>query len=445
MTTMTSASAADGSPTSGDRLDSPRPEDASGCEHGGVPSTLPDGEPAPHDGSLPDTALAEFRAHSDVAAPFGVYVHVPFCATRCGYCDFNTYTATELGPGVTQATYAAQVVDELRLARRVLGDVERPVATVFFGGGTPTLLPSHDLVTVLRAIDDLFGLAPDVEVTTEANPDSVTPRSLAELRAAGFTRVSLGMQSAVPHVLATLDRTHRTANVAASVAAARGAGFGHVSLDLIYGTAGESADDWQTSLQAALSVQPDHVSAYALVVEDGTRLAGQVRRGEVAAPDDDDLADKYVQADAALSHAGMSWYEVSNWSLGTDARCRHNLGYWRGDDWWGVGPGAHSHVGGVRWWNVKHPAAYAERLAAGRSPAHAREVLDDGQRAAERTLLGIRLAEGLPVDAVSVSPSAVTQLVDDGLLDGEARSRGRLRLTLRGRLLADAVVRALLP
>ena len=411
-----------------------------------MPSTLPDGDPVPVDGSLPSSAVGEFATHGAAGQPFGVYLHVPFCATRCGYCDFNTYTATELGPGVSQATYAAQLVEELRLARRVLGDVERPVATVFVGGGTPTLLPSRDLGLVLRVVGEMFGLAPDAEVTTEANPDSVTPGSLEELRSAGFTRVSLGMQSAVPHVLATLDRTHQPENVARAVAAARAAGFDQVSLDLIYGTAGESLNDWRVSVETALALEPDHVSAYALVVEDGTQLAGQVRRGEVAAPDDDDLADKYVLADELLRAAGLSWYEVSNWARDDDARCRHNLGYWRGDDWWGAGPGAHSHVAGVRWWNVKHPAAYAERLASGLSPAHAREVLDDEQRATERVLLGLRLADRLPLAALpTASAGETTQLVADGLLDGGALEGGTLELTLRGRLLADAVVRALLP
>jgi oxygen-independent coproporphyrinogen-3 oxidase len=270
----------------------------------------------------------------------------------------------------------------------------------------------------------------------------VTRESLAQLRRAGFNRISLGMQSAVPHVLATLDRTHRPDSVAHAVAGARAAGFEQVSLDLIYGTAGESPADWQASVDAALALAPDHVSAYALVVEDGTRLAGQVRRGEVAAPDDDDLADKYVQADETLGAAGLRWYEVSNWAR-DGARCRHNLGYWRGDDWWGAGPGAHSHVGGVRWWNVKHPAAYAERVAAGRTPAYAREVLDPHQRATERTLLGIRLADGLPVSATHAPPAVVAALVEDGLLDVAASQAGTLLLTLPGRLLADAVVRAL--
>jgi oxygen-independent coproporphyrinogen-3 oxidase len=340
------------------------------------------------------------------------------------------------------------VVAELQMARRVLGDDPRPVTTVFVGGGTPTLLPSADLGRMLAAVDDAFGLAPGAEVTTEANPDSVTPESLEALRANGFTRISLGMQSAVPHVLATLDRTHTPGRVGEAVRWARAAGFGQVSLDLIYGTPTESADDWRVSVEAALELEPDHVSAYALVVEEGTRMAAQVRRGVLDPPDDDVLAERYLQAEELLSANGFRWYEVSNWARASDpaAPCRHNLGYWRGDDWWGAGPGAHSHVGGVRWWNVRHPAAYAGRLAEGHSPAQAREVLDAGQRYVERVLLEVRLRGGLPLDRLDDhGRAAAPTLVDDGLLDAQALAAGRLVLTVRGRLLADAVVRALLP
>jgi putative oxygen-independent coproporphyrinogen III oxidase len=378
--------------------------------------------------------------------PLSVYVHVPFCATRCGYCDFNTYTAAELGalPGAGRSTYADAAVAEIRLARRVLGDAAPPVSTVFLGGGTPTLLPAPDLARVLSAVRDEFGLAAGAEVTTEANPDSVDPAALATLRAAGFTRLSLGMQSAVPAVLRTLDRTHDPARVAAAVAWARAAGFASVSLDLIYGTPGESAADWHVSLEAALATGADHVSAYALLVEDGTRLAARIGRGELARPDDDDLADKYLQAEEVLTAAGLSWYEVSNWAAAPAHRCRHNLAYWRSDSWWGIGPGAHSHVGGVRWWNVKHPAAYAARLAAGASPAHARETLPAEDRRVERILLGVRLAAGHPLaDLQPVGRAAAARLVGDGLLDGAAYGRGHAVLTRPGRLLADAVVRDL--
>ncbi|HEU4998397.1 MAG TPA: radical SAM family heme chaperone HemW [Lapillicoccus sp.] len=403
-----------------------------------MPSALPDGEPAPASGRLPGSALGHLGQ-----APFGVYVHVPFCTVRCGYCDFNTYTPSEAGTDL--GTYASAAVAELDLAQRVLGERAPAVDTVFVGGGTPTLLPAADLVGLLRGIRQRFGLAVGAEVTTEANPDSVSAASLAALAEGAFTRVSLGMQSAVPHVLRTLDRTHEPANVARAVGWARAAGL-DVSLDLIYGTPGESLDDWRRSLDAALALEPDHVSAYALVVEDGTRLAAQVRRGEVAAPEDDDEADKYELADEVLTAAGYDWYEVSNWARSPEYRCRHNEGYWSGGDWWGVGPGAHSHVGGVRWWNVKYPAAYAARLAAGESPAAAREVLTDAQRTDEWVLLGTRLVAGIPVSGLpSPGRVAVAGLVAEGLIDGPSAVRERqVRLTRQGRLLADTVVRRLL-
>jgi putative oxygen-independent coproporphyrinogen III oxidase len=408
-----------------------------------MPSTPPEGEPAPDDGALPASARDGLGAR-----PLGAYVHVPFCATRCGYCDFNTYTAVELGGGASQATYAASVEQEVRLARRVLGDTELPLQTVFFGGGTPTLLPPGDLARVLDALRSSFGLAPDAEVTTEANPDSVDAAGLTALREAGFSRISFGMQSAVPHVLGVLDRTHDPERVPQVVEWARAAGFDDISLDLIYGTPGESLEDWATSLDAVVALQPDHVSAYALIVEDGTKLAARVRRGEVAAPDDDDLADKYALADVILATAGYCWYEVSNWATddGKAHASRHNLGYWRGQDWWGFGPGAHSHVNGTRWWNVRHPSAWAARLAAGLSPAQAREVLTAAERHEERVLLEVRLADGLALDALDTSDRDVAAaLVEEGLVHPEALHGGRVVLTLRGRLLADHVVRRLLP
>jgi oxygen-independent coproporphyrinogen-3 oxidase len=408
----------------------------------GVPSALPAGEPAPEDGRLPAPALA-----GQEGRPFGIYVHVPFCTVRCGYCDFNTYTAAELGeeggpPGTSRTTYADAAIAEVRFARQVLGDVDRPVQTVFFGGGTPTLLSAGDLSAVLAAIAAEFGLAADVEVTTEANPDSVAAWDLDALRRGGFTRISFGMQSAVDHVLRTLDRTHDPLRVPAVVSWARAAGFSEVSLDLIYGTPGESLADWQQSLDAALACEPDHVSAYALILEEGTALARAVRRGEVPAPDDDLQADMYVAADETLTAAGLEWYELSNWARSSRSRCRHNELYWTGGDWWGIGPGAHSHVGGVRWWNVKHPRAYADRLAAGRSPAHARELLDDETRRVERVLLESRLRSGLPLEVLDPAAEApLAEVVERGRAVVED---GRLVLTRQGRLLADAVVRDLL-
>ena len=405
-----------------------------------MPSALPDGEPAPDDGSLPASALREVGSQ-----PFGFYVHVPFCEVRCGYCDFNTYTAAELGgrgasATVTRASYAATVAEEVRLARKVLADRDVAVSTVFFGGGTPTLLPAADLVHVLDEIGAEFGLAPRAEVTVEANPDSVDARQLEALRAGGVTRVSFGMQSAVPAVLRVLDRTHDPARVPQAVEHARAAGL-DVSVDLIYGTPGESLADWETTLDATVALEPDHVSAYALVVEPGTALARRVARGEVAGPDEDDLADKYERADEVLSDAGLGWYEVSNWARSDALRCRHNVGYWTGGHWWGAGPGAHSHVGGVRWWNVKHPSAYAERLGRGRSPAAGRERLDPETRRVERVLLELRLRDGLPLETLDeAGMRGVAGLQRDGLA---VREGDRLVLTRRGRLLADAVVRAL--
>jgi putative oxygen-independent coproporphyrinogen III oxidase len=404
-----------------------------------VPSRLPDGVPAPADGALPLAARRELGRN-----PFGIYVHVPFCTTRCGYCDFTTYTAQELGPGVSQAAYADTAMLELRLARHVLGDRTPTVETVFFGGGTPTLLPAGHLGSILREIDDLFGLAPGTEVTTEANPESVTPAYLSRLREAGFTRISFGMQSAAAHVLRVLDRQHTPGRAVEVVAEARRAGFTHVNLDLIYGAPGESESDWQASLDAAVGAGPDHVSAYALVVEEGTAMARKVRRGELPEPDDDVLADRYVQADETLSRNGFGWYEVSNWARGTAARSRHNRLYWTGGDWWGVGPGAHSHVGGVRWWNVRHPAEYAARLHAGQSPAAGRELLDPPARRMETTMLGLRLREGLAVGELTErARAAAREAVGYGLLDRHAHGDGRAVLTLRGRLLADAVARDL--
>ncbi|MCW1249169.1 radical SAM family heme chaperone HemW [Acaricomes phytoseiuli] len=407
-----------------------------------MPSALPDGEVPPADGSLPESVQDGAQQRH-----FGLYVHIPFCSVRCGYCDFNTYTASELGGGASQREYAGTASKELDLAAAVLaraGLPERAVTSVFFGGGTPTLLPAADLIALLQQAETQWGLAPGAEITVEANPDSVTPESLAELARGGVTRVSFGMQSAVPEVLRVLDRTHAPERVPEAVRWARDAGL-RISLDLIYGTPGESMDQWRRSLDAAIECQPDHLSAYALIVEAGTRLAAQVRRGEIADIDDDDHADKYLMAEEVLSAAGLSWYEVSNWANTPDDACQHNLAYWRGDDWWGIGPGAHSHIGGVRWWNVKHPRAYAQRLAEQLSPAAGRENLSDATRQLEQVMLGVRLAGGLAISSLSTqSRSRIPGLIARELIEPKAVFQRRLVLTLQGRLLADAVVRELL-
>ncbi|MEV0363611.1 radical SAM family heme chaperone HemW [Nocardia fusca] len=376
--------------------------------------------------------------------PFGIYVHVPFCATRCGYCDFNTYTAGELGTSASTQSWSEALRAELATAARefaALPTTTPPVATVFVGGGTPSLLGGDGLAAVLDAIRAEFDLAPDAEVTTESNPESTSPEFFDKIRSAGFTRISLGMQSAAPHVLAVLDRTHTPGRAVAAAREARAAGFDHVNLDLIYGTPGERDSDLDASLDAVLDAGVDHVSAYSLIVEDGTALARRVRRGELPTPDEDVLAARYERIDARLEAAGLTWYEVSNWSSGGAARCRHNLGYWDGGDWLGAGPGAHSHLGGVRWWNVKHPARYADRVAHGGLPAADWEDLTAADRYLERVMLALRLRTGLPLaDLDADGNAAARRIAGDGLV---TIVDDRLILTDRGRLLADGVVRDL--
>lgn len=429
----------------------------------------PDGERWPIDGALhPDLVEADRRR------PLSLYVHVPFCRVRCGYCDFNTYTVG-FGPGAQVGDYAPSVLAEASLAARVMAEAglpPRPALTVFFGGGTPTTLGAGELISILSGLRESIGIAKGAEVTLEANPDTVTRHGLRDLADAGFTRVSFGMQSAVPAILSTLDRTHSPERVPLAVEWAKEAGLS-TSVDLIYGTPGESLADWEASLLAALSYQPDHVSAYALVVEEGTRMGVRVARGELPTPDPDDEAAKYELADELLGQAGYAWYEISNFARVTDreralaqasTRCahasRHNLAYWRDWDWWGLGPGAHSHVGCARWWNVKNPAAYAGRVLAGESPAFAGEVLSEETRQLERVMLGVRTADGVALaglpgaggvggaepDPGVGSPlgARVAALIADGLLDGGAAVRGRAVLTLRGRLLADYVTRELM-
>ncbi|NQE86491.1 radical SAM family heme chaperone HemW [Nocardia terpenica] len=377
--------------------------------------------------------------------PFGIYVHVPFCATRCGYCDFNTYTAGELGTSASPQSWLAALKGELATAAAVFGGLptaQPEVGTVFVGGGTPSLLGGDGLAEVLAAIRENFTLAADAEVTTESNPESTSPRFFERLREGGFTRVSLGMQSAAEHVLQVLDRTHTPGRAVAAAREARAAGFEHVNLDLIYGTPGETDADLDASLDAVLAAGVDHVSAYSLIVEDGTALARRVRRGELPAPDDDVLAARYERIDARLTAAGLTWYEVSNWAASDSAACRHNLGYWDGGDWLGAGPGAHSHLGGVRWWNVKHPARYADRVARGGLPAAGWEALTAAEQHTERVMLAVRLRTGLPLaDLDTPGRAAAARVIADGLATDAA---DRLVLTDRGRLLADAVVRDLL-
>ncbi len=367
------------------------------------------------------------------------YVHVPFCRVRCGYCDFNTYTATEL-QGFSQSDFVAQFSKELEQSRSILGDT-RSLETVFFGGGTPTQLPASDLVNVLRLLRESFGISTGAEVTTEANPDNVDGHYLEALREGGFNRVSFGMQSAVPSVLETLERTHTPANVPKAVGLAQELEL-QTSVDLIYGAPGETMDDWKRSVDAALEMETDHISAYALIVEEGTKLARQIKRGELPEPDEDLQAEKYEWADAQFESAGMSWYELSNWARNAESASKHNHAYWVGNDWWGYGPGAHSHLQGERWWNVKHPTAYAGKLNEGLSPAADRETLTEAQKFEERVLLESRLSTGLDL-AIIENKRAVAGLIAEGLIDAKRAIEGFLVLTLQGRLLADLVVRRL--
>jgi putative oxygen-independent coproporphyrinogen III oxidase len=371
--------------------------------------------------------------------PFGLYIHVPFCATRCGYCDFNTYTPAELG-GANPDGWLVALRAELALAAALLGSAPA-VQTVFVGGGTPSLLGHKGLAAVLDAVLEHFVLTPDAEVTTEANPESTSPELFAALRAAGYTRVSLGMQSIAPHVLATLDRVHSPGRAPAAAREALAAGFEHVNIDLIYGTPGESDDDLKRSIDAAIGGGVDHISAYALTIEEGTAMGRRVRRGEMSPTDDDVLAHRYEIADGRLRAAGFDWYEVSNWSR-PGGECVHNMGYWNGGEWWGAGPGAHGYVGSTRWWNIKHPNAYAQALAQRQLPVADFERLDAGAMHTEDVMLRLRLRRGLPVGSLSDQERDRAQIaIVDGLLNIDA---GRLVLTDRGRLLADGVVRTVL-
>ena len=405
---------------------------------------FPKGEPAPADGLIPLQA-----AISSIDKTFHAYIHVPYCKARCGYCDFNTYTAEEIGTS-SQGTFAQTLIKEIDFSKEVLEKSKIPsrgLSTVFFGGGTPTLLPVTDLIAILEKLKETFGFDSGLDITTEANPDSVDEEYLRQLKDAGFTRVSIGMQSAVPKVLAVLERTHNPENVALAIQAAKNAGLA-TSVDLIYGSPTETLEDWRESLQAAIDLDTDHISAYSLIVEEGTKLARQIKSGQLPEPDEDIHADMYELAEQMFTAAGFTNYEVSNWSKSTDTRSAHNMAYWKSMDWWGYGPGAHSHVGGVRWWNVKNPAAYQDRIHAAVSPALERELIDEENRNIERVMLETRIAEGIDLAWLKeqgfASNKAVSELIAEELIEAEAVFSGAIKLTLKGRLLADLVVRKLI-
>jgi len=371
------------------------------------------------------------------------YIHIPYCVRRCGYCDFNTYTPAELSisSGLNQISrsYVDLVIQEIGFAQSIAGN--RSISTIFFGGGTPTLMEPVDLGRIISALTTKFDLLQDSEITIEANPDSVSLEKLIALRELGINRISFGMQSAVPHVLTALDRTHDPENVMRAVHWAKESGFEEISCDLIYGAPGESMSDWEYSLDAALSLPLTHISAYALIVEEGTKLGKQVQRGEVTMPDDDETADKYLLADDKFESAGLHWYEISNWAK-SGSESRHNMGYWTGVDWWGAGPGAHSHLAGRRFWNVKHPTAYADRIIATGDPKQSEELLDKTQKWNEELMLRIRLAKGVDHKAfTSAQLGTLGGYLKDGHLIESAWLENRIVLSRSGRLLADRIVR----
>ena len=375
------------------------------------------------------------------------YIHIPYCVKRCGYCDFNTYTPSELkiteGLAQISNSYIDLLLMEIKAAKVQVGQSAN-VPSIFFGGGTPSLMQPDDIGRVISAIKSEFTLLPDAEITMECNPDTVTKESLAAFRAIGVNRVSFGMQSAVKHVLATLDRTHNPENLLQVTTWAQEVGFSEISVDLIYGTPGESLADWQTSIDAVLALPITHISAYALIVEEGTKLAAQIKRGEVAQIDDDLTAEKYLVADKAFTAAGFEWYELSNWAK-SGSLSKHNLAYWLGDNWWGAGPGAHSHLNGKRFWNVKHPNLYKERVLANQSPVADSEVLEELQIESERLMLSLRLPSG--VDKKSLNELQLAELssyVESGHLDQANWNQGRATLTLDGRLIADRILRQIL-
>ena len=392
-------------------------------------AALPEGDPAPSDGKLPNIGNLKNK-------PFSLYVHVPYCSKRCGYCDFNTYTPSELDRDDQIESWLQSAIKETIFARKILGE-ELTVDTIFFGGGTPSLLEASVVNEFLNNVSKHFILKKDLEITLEANPDTITQSKAEDWRKAGINRISLGMQSSAKNVLEVLDRTHNPANVLSSVEILKKAGFTNFSLDLIYGTPGESLEDWTNTLKDAIAINPPHISAYSLVIEPGTKMGSQLSRGEIKAVSDDDAADKYQLAEKMLTENGYSWYEISNWAKENKV-CQHNLNYWKGNNWWGIGPGAHSHVNGIRWWNQKLPKNWRESLDKDQSPALARENLTNEQIRNEKVMLLSRLKTG--IDKADFDQRTVRKLIEDKLVNDVS---GKLELTLEGRLLADVVFRQL--
>ena len=386
------------------------------------------------------------RQSAEVNPQLSFYIHIPYCIKRCGYCDFNTYTPRELqGPDVASVSskYIDAALGEIRQARASLSG-ELVVPTIFFGGGTPSLMPARDLTRVIEEISRLFQLAEDAEITIEVNPDSVSQEFLETMIEAGATRISMGMQSAVPHVLAALDRTHSPTSVEKAVEMVNRAGYQHCSVDLIYGVPGESISDWEISVNEALDLEIDHLSAYALIVEKGTKLAQRIKTGELQLPPDDESAEKYQIVDQACERTGLSWYELSNWAR-PGGECRHNIAYWNGSSWWGVGPGAHSFVAQKRWWNIKHPGSYQSLIEKNEAPILESEVLTEENMRDEYLMLTIRMRSGIPHERLSHQQlSKGLEYLQSGHIEESSWASGRLVLTQSGRLIADRIVREML-
>ena len=396
---------------------------------------------------------------SGPSAGFGVYLHVPFCHHRCGYCDFATAAVGDRGPADLDALFARYVAAltadlgrQVAAGRRAhapaterdhLDDRWPTVTSVFVGGGTPTLLPPDLLAEVVRAVGRDLDLAPDAEVTVECNPETASVELFATLAEAGVNRVSMGAQSFAPHVLRTLERGHTPDRPVEAVGQARAGGIDDVSLDLISGTPGETDADWRTTLERVLSAGTDHVSAYALTVHDNTAFGRAVAKGTMHLPDEDVQRDRFDVATEVLGAGGFQHYEVSNWSLGPGRRSDHNLLYWRHGDYLGVGVGAHAHLAGRRSWTTRSTERYLEAVEAGASPITGSEELTDQERGHERLFLGLRIREGLhPNDLPPIDPLALEDAMDAGLAE---TSCGRLRCTQRGWFLLDEAVSRLTP
>jgi len=397
-----------------------------------VSASLPLGLPWPESNLIPP--------RFDDLKTFHAYVHIPFCEFRCGYCDFNTYTAKEIG-GLSQSSFHESLIIEIDASAKILensGYQKRSLSTLFFGGGTPSLFTSNQIEQIMTSLKGHYGFLPDIEITLEANPESASPKYLEQLAAVGVNRISLGVQSFDPKVLATLERVHDPDKVGPILKAAAELGL-ESSLDLIYGAPNESLDSWRKTVEIAASMGTGHVSAYSLIVEPGTKLARQIKVGELPETDDDLDAEKFEIADQVFQANGLPWYEVANWGKPS----KHNHAYWGSADWWGFGPGAHSHLSGNRFWNTKHPLSYQKQLANG-SPVAGIEYIDARTNLEERLMLELRTSTGIPLKVLA-ELGIIKSTIDPFVLDGSLKIENEnLAVTAAGRLFVDRIVLQLL-